>query len=394
MIRRNIHLFVTIFVFLMLNSCDAINGSSIEIPDKTPVSWRIDGLEGHGRAFLEGNLLYGFTLDDNKIKIVDLDKHEVIWQNDKVLGFHSWDTWALLYKDYLFAWYDGYGVQIYKPDSSTKPLKTLVPPNGDEFLDGGYIAATILIKNDRLYVINHDMLFVYDLKDPENPGLLWQYQGTDIIFTLEVDDFGDVYTGIQITGKEVTNLYKLSALDGSVLWSTNTYYSDAEFQRGKQWSTALRLEGNVLYAAVPVTVQAFDTKTGSRLWVSGEYDATCTLGAGDIDAFTSDKNSLYVTPAYGSCVHTFNKLTGKLVWTATTAKAPNPDNFTDFGGRPLLHQDILYAANTALWAFNSHNGEVLSISKDFNNSQNGYVQYYNGEILVWGDKLMAYKPIK
>jgi len=136
----------------------------------------------------------------------------------------------------------------------------------------------------------------------------------------------------------------------------------------------------------------FDRGTGEELW-STSLD-TCSDGAGFANALEVGDGKVFISPSSGSCLFAVDLTTGKEVWTVETGEV-GPDGAISIGGKPLYHNGVVYTSVERLWALDARTGRVLSFaSQKAYNTTDTVIHYANGEILVWGDELTAYKPVR
>ena len=86
--------------------------------------------------------------------------------------------------------------------------------------------------------------------------------------------------------------------------------------------------------------------------------------------------------------------TGKQAWVVATGDV-GPDGSISISGEPLYHNGVVYTSVERLWALDAKTGRVLSFaSQRAYNTTETVIHYANGEILVWGDELTAYRPVR
>lgn len=102
----------------------------------------------------------------------------------------------------------------------------------------------------------------------------------------------------------------------------------------------------------------------------------------------------FVTPSFGTCIFGFDLTLGEQKWVVSIGDV-GPDGAITTYGQPLYHNGVLYTSVERLWALDATTGEVLSFASErAYNTVGSVIHYANGEILVWGDELTAYKPIR
>ena len=354
----------------------------------TPIAWTLR-VDGFGPTLTVGNTLVGFSGDVGEqwsVVAVDLPTHTVAWRDPIEQNFLGIGNELLAGdSENVFALIPGEGLRIYSTD--TGKLATLALP--DEVMDVAFGAGPRLF-GDKLFITNDNKLYAYDVSAPDRPTLLWQQVFETRLWALNLDDEGkQLYVGVaKYQGK--SNLQAVDPEDGHVVWTADTTYTD--LQTFAQAPTAISVEAGRVIAAVETSVQAFDETTGERLYVS-ELLETCPDGPGTVTSLELGEGKVFVSPSSGTCVYGINLADGTLAWTHS-ARRDEDTSFT-YGGRPVYVNGVVYASNSALWALDAKTGEVLSLAgKRDNDATNTYLHYVNGEVLVWGDDLTAYKPLR
>lgn len=353
------------------------------------VNWSVS-VNGFGTNIVSGNQLIGFADFSNTLLSVDVKTQEISWQENLNNSQHI--SYRQLTSDgkSIFAYIPGQGLHTYSL-SGELLSKIPAPPSLPSDSAGIYGAGPILYQQN-LYLPINNVLFAYDISNPKQPKLLWEREFVESsLWALAVDDKGGIYVGV--TQQSPTTLQSLNPQNGQTLWTADT--TPPTIEGGVPAPTALTVVGEKVIAAVEssFTIQAFDKTTGERLYVSEDLSALCPDGQGTITSFEIADGNLYVSPREGTCIYGINAETGKVLWTHSSQIDPNT-NFT-YGGTPKYVNGVVYASNSALWALDAKTGKVLAISSNrdddalFTN-----VQYANGEILVWGKNLTAYKPIR
>jgi outer membrane protein assembly factor BamB len=355
------------------------------IPDETPVQWTIP-INGFDTTILSSNLLVGFSNVYRDLLSVDVTKSGIAWKVKlEESGFFTYSQLGSN-SEAIFVHIPIKGLYIYSMAGellSKTPLPDSV--KNSEYPYGIY-DANPKSNQQILYLPIDNFLFAYDVSDLRQPKLLWEREFIARLSSLAVDEQGGVYVGLALyTGLDVVQ--SINPNNGQTIWSNDAVQPE--------YPTTLVVVGDKVITAIlgSYTIQAFDRTTGEALYVSEDLSVLCPDGQGTIKNFEVAEGSLYVSPESGTCVYAINADTGKVLWTHTSQIDPNT-NFT-YGGKPKYVNGVVYASNSALWALDAKTGEVLSISSNrdddalFTN-----VQYANGEILVWGKNLTAYKPIR
>lgn len=184
------------------------------------------------------------------------------------------------------------------------------------------------------------------------------------------------------------SISKLEPLTGRELWSA----TPEELGDDPLTVQVLELSGDNLLAYVQGSLQAFNTQTGERLWVA--LLGSCADGVGPASALEVGGGFAYVSPGLGSCIFAVDLSSGRAAWTVSTGEV-GPDGAITIDGKPLYHNGVVYTSVERLWALDAKTGRVLSFaSQRAENTTTTFVHYANGEILVWGDELTAYKPVR
>jgi len=101
---------------------------------------------------------------------------------------------------------------------------------------------------------------------------------------------------------------------------------------------------------------------------------------------------LLAMPFGDGCFSAWDTETGKMRW-----NFDSPNQFT-FANKPLLVNNVLYAANQYMWALDFDTGKILAISEKNSDTQGetGTPQYdaASNQIILWGRELQFYKPLK
>ncbi len=379
-----------VVLFLMLVGCD--EGGFTAFPNLTPVLWTAP-VNGSGRTVLLDNLMIGTTQPSEGspryLLAVDVVKREIAWRYPVGNAFIP-DRQFALNDELAVIFLKSAGLLVLSRQGEL--LAKVPPPLPDEAIEGVAGAGPLFFQT-RLYVPNDKFLYAYDMTNPSAPTLVWRKDFEKTLWSLAVDDEGTIYAGIS----EYTGLSALRALapeNGTVLWQADTA-TPQQVEGGVYAPTALTLNGDKLIAAVEssYTIQTFDRKTGQRLSVSEELLDTCVDGAGMVTGLEVGGGKVYFTPSSGTCVYSVDLASGQHTWVHTART--DPDTSFTYGGTPKYVNGVVYATNSALWALDADTGKVLSLaSKRDDHAIFTTVQFSNGEVLVWGDELTVYKPLR
>ncbi len=375
------HLLI-LFISSLLGAC---SGQA----NLTPKQWALQ-VEGYGESLLSENLIFGYVPNaaeggGGRITAVDLGERAVLWSSDAALRFDSSQIVAANAQA-VFVFLNGKGLHIY--DRQGQRLAVVVP-EGPDALEGGTFGAAPTLLGTHLLIPTGPYLYAYDVSVPSKPVELWRRTFQTRIWSLTVDE-NHVYVGGVSKGAEA-NILKLSAEDGRDLWQ-----GDLEaFGRDQPAAMVLTVAGEQLLAytfELFGTIQAVDRSTGERLWTAALEN--CRDGAGFASALEVGGGMVFVSPSSGSCLYAVDLSTGKGVWTYQTGSVGS-DGAISIGGKPLYYNGVVYTSVEKLWALDAESGKVLSFaSEPAYNTTDTIIHYANGEILVWGDDLTAYKPVR
>ena len=375
-------------LFVILTGCGG--GRSSPAPDLTPTLWSTE-VDGYGLTILSDNLMLGFVrgADGNGTLVaIDLERREVAWRytfgRGSILG-RPLTTGG----DNIYVFVRDRGLMIL---SRQGELISETPPPAPDVASESIYAAGPVFYQGRLYVPNDKLLYAYDVTDAKNPTLVWRQVFEKPVSALAISQEGFLYIGIA----EYTGAGSVRALvpeDGTELWQSSTATPGPVGTDG--YTTALALDGDKVIAVVEgsQTVQVFDRGIGERLSVSGQLRDACVDGGGTVQGLEVGGGKAFVTPYSGTCVYGIDLASGQIAWSHTARL--DPDTSFTYGGIPKYVNGIVYATNSALWALDAETGKVLSLaSKRDDDALFTSVQYRNGEVLVWGEELTAYKPIR
>ncbi len=371
------NLLVVPALLALLTSCGA------GFPNQLSVLWSVP-MNGAGPSIVMGNQIVGSTAfeDNYRFTGVDLDTQKIVWRSETPKGPTFQQIMAGKGDYWYFHRTNSASLEVYRTNGTL--VKQISYPGGSA---GNQDGSNPVIYANTLYISNGDYLHSFDISTPDNPVLQWTYDAPSWLNDLVLDDEGYLYMGVQITENQ-DNLFKLDPKDQRVIWAARTYTTSVAEPNDP---VGLILDGSRLITNVSNTMQAFDTTTGERVWLSkpllicdeGSYAPGFNLELGEDSVF-------FIS---GSCVAAIQRATGKLQWVMDSLAATGA-NYT-FSEKPTYYKGVVYAVNGNFWAIDAKSGEVLAVDTRLDRfSQSSYVHVYKDQLLVWGDNLTAYKPIR
>lgn len=259
-----------------------------------------------------------------------------------------------------------------------------------------------VIHKDRLFLVSEDILVAYAIKDASRPHEVWRVRIPVLPWSMEIDEKGDIYIGHTYqSGEERPSLYKYSGEDGRLIWKAFTKYSDLNRPGDvKSWyegAESIGFDGDRVIVSAGVTLQAFDRRTGQRLWVSPEVQCGGAVGSGFGGPIEFGGGKAYLLRNSDVCFHAFNLSDGSIAWTVDAGQVA-PWAKVTFGAanqKALYHNGVVYASNEHLWAVEAATGKVLAVSRTRAYQATSTAPIlYNGEIIVNGNPIYAYKPLR
>ncbi len=346
-------------------------------------------VNGFGESVHSENLILGYVPigegGGGRIAAVSLSSREVLWYSDSSIRFDS-SRIVAANAQAVFVFLNGKGLYIY--DRQGKELAVIVP-EGSDALEGGGFGATPTLLGTSLFIPTGSYLYAYDVSVPDKPVELWRRTFEARISSLAVDE-AYVYIG-GVSERAEANILKLSVNDGQNLWQGDLQ----GFGRDRPFAQLLTVAGEQLLAyafELSGTIQAFDRQTGKRLWTASLDN--CRDSAGFASSLEIGDGLAFISPSTGSCLYAVDLSNGKGAWTFQTGSV-GPDGAISIGGKPLYHNGVIYTSVERLWALDAETGKVLSFAgQPAYNTTDTTIHYANGEILVWGDDLTAYKPVR
>ena len=369
--------FIAIFGLIVMSAC-----SQPSAPNLTPKLWSTP-VGGFGPSVLGNDLLVGY-LDGigEQFAAVDVNTRNIVWRSEKGEAI-SFTQDVAIGEEAIYIFLNGKGLIVY---SRTGEVLARVSPPGEDGAEGGAIGAGLVLQNDILYAPNGRHLYAYNVSEPSNPVLLWKVSFPKTLLSLTADTQG-VYIGGAVFGIP-SSISKLSSATGEELWTTNP----EKIGDDPLTVQVLELSAGTLLAYVQGSLQAFDPKMGEHLWTVPLGD--CPDGVGPASAMEIGGNMAYISPGLGSCLFAVDLVKKEAAWTVSTGEV-GPDGAITIDGKPLYHNGVVYTSVERLWALDARTGRVLSFAgQRAENTTTTFVHYANGEILVWGDDLTAYKPVR
>jgi outer membrane protein assembly factor BamB len=271
-------------------------------------------------------------------------------------------------------------LEVYRTDGTF--IKAIDYPNSGDINQN---ALSPVIYKNTLYVGSGKNLYAFDISDPETPNVKWAMKFAWRLNDITVDEQGYIYLAIQENAnKDAT--FKIDPNTRNILWSANTFTPSIGYTMDPK---AIALNGQQLIVSTGTTVQAFNTQTGTHLWMTKEL----FCGQAPQAAWHLEPGEDAVFFTAGSCVKAVNSTTGQVIWEFDSDTA-NQGLGNTFGDKALYHNGVVYAYNGTLWALDAPTGEVLSKQEDKDSTSNfSSVHLYNNQILIWNKYLTAYKPI-
>ena len=325
----------------------------------------------------------GFTLSENGkmyLTAVSLESGNVLWKSNEV-----WrdNIRPILVSDGTYLFGDaGDSLQIYLLDGTK--LTSIAHPGGP---GGNTWGARLILEGNKLFIPNGYRLYVYDISNPAEPKLSWQIEQQKMLSGVALDERGDVYVTL-FAGDYDDSVFKFSGDDGRELWRTGTY--DPSIDSPYTGTYAEVVLGRLVVEAQSRYI-AYDLQTGQKVWISDPL--TCgRVNYQNAYSFLTVEGTIYRNSGGGSCILAVNASKGSLLWTFD----PETEFSYTFGGRPILYQGNLYASDGQLWTLDAFTGEVVSFSPDERAlfSALTHVHIYKGQVVVWGQNLTLFEPVK
>jgi outer membrane protein assembly factor BamB len=248
------------------------------------------------------------------------------------------------------------------------------------------------VVGNRLYLNNKHAVLAYDITQPETPKHLWVSDlNSKGVFDFVVE--GDIYiTTLNLQGD---SLFRISAEDGSIIWKArNTYPNGNGYQYGEFTGAQgiTTFEDKVIVGSSQ-TIQAFSKETGKRVWLSPELQCRGGVPGGYAEKLEVGSGKVYAQYNSMDCVHAINLSDGSVSWVVSAGDYPGLGG--GFHGKALYHNGVVYSANGRLYAIEASSGKVLSISRNLDRyAQSTNPQLIDGEIVIWGLDITAYKPLR
>ena len=258
-------------------------GSSREndASDKTPVLWSLRLNSGYSQpSDIYGDVAVGIIGvpegDNGVLTFVDLDEQEVIWQGEDGLGLVVNQTMVSNGANWFVNNDDLRQVEVYRNSG-------VLVGTFEYDLENGVNLSGLrpVVVGDVLYIAQGRGLYTFDISQADTLNLLWSKELPYALSSLAANE-GGIYAGTRNDTQE-PNVFKLDAATGEIMWEATTY---EEVSWEPRPPASLAIKGTRLFANASNTMQAFDTDSGERAWLSepvvcGEYDSS----PGDVFSF-------------------------------------------------------------------------------------------------------------
>ena len=342
-------------------------------------------INGLGYSLVIGDQIIGFTTNDEGswyLTAVSLENGDILWKSrEPSLGSQRRSS---IVSDGTHLLHDaGNDLRVYLLDGTE--LASISYPNPFE---GNTPGARLILKNNKLFVPNGNWFYVYDVSNPTAPTLQWQSEQPKILSGVAVDERGDVYVTL-FAGNYDNSVFKLASDDGRELWRTGTHDLDID---SLYTGTYTEIVSGYLVVEAKSRYIAYDLQTGQKAWISDPLICD-DAGYQNAYSFLEVDGTIYRNSGGGSCILAMDASNGKLLWTFNTLGTPA--SYT-FGGRPALHEGNLYASNGRLFTVDATTGELVNYSPDERATQSAltHVHIYKGQVVVWGQNLTLFEPVK
>lgn len=376
------------------------------VADIKPV-WKIEdpeGWGGYGPLNLVGDMAITSYPYSPWVIGIDLKDRRFIWRHS---NYVNW--WRFIStKDGYFYTHEGYKGQnvpyrlwVARVDTGELVREVALPNSSGIDSSANYP----IVSGTKLFVVSEEVLVSYDITDAADPKELWRVQLIGGPTIMRVDPDGDVYVGFSDRGSEEwrrnASLYKYSGEDGHLIWKAFTKYSDLDRPGDvKSWyegTESIGFDGDRVIVSAGATLQAFDRRTGERLWVSPEVQCGGVVEGGFGGPIEFGGGKAYLLRNSNVCFHAFNLSDGSIAWIVDAGQVA-PWAKVTFGAanqKALYHNGVVYASNEHLWAVDAATGKVLAVSRTRAYQATSTAPIlYNGEIIVNGNPIYAYKPLR
>jgi outer membrane protein assembly factor BamB len=382
-------------IVVQLIACGDLSNPQTTVRDKTPIIWQIPNqTTGVGASAVAGSI-YAVINGDGTATAYDLVARKPIWNTPASLKAAIDEN--VQSNGQLIA-FEANKSGVYLMDQGGNVLHFFAVPNEITEYESGITAHTTFY-GTHLYIPFRNILIKYEISDPKNPQEIWRKTFDHNVDSLVVDDI-HVYTGrYQFSNyADADTITTLNSNDGSIAWKSTTNQPDVYPELPvflPNWSSTRQFslfEDTLLVMTYAGDLQAFSKSTGKRLWVTANIHKT-TKGCYATGKYILQDGVIYLSSESDSCVFALNAKDGSLKWIfdAHTYSGKN----STFGGKPAVYHGVVYAANSWLWALDATTGEPISVSSVQDGAatfQN--VQVVNGEVIIRGSNLTAFKTIQ
>ena len=249
----------------------------------------------------------------------------------------------------------------------------------------------MIVNKDLLYVpITSDVLVysiskLLDLNQSVQPE--WTVPGLD---TLDVDKASGtlLLTSRDYTQQNPSSYLRAFGPDGKLLWSKTL----ATKTQPPAPAASVAVDNGRVFVILDIGAEltAYDL-SGNLIWKDKPF--VCPNGGTNLFLDVIAKDGIAMAISLGDkCVAAWDAQTGQRKW---VLDSPIPLSFVN---RPLILNGVVYTSNTYTWALDQETGKVLGVSGKIPQAQNRTgTPIYDSErkqVLVWGQGLWAFKPLR
>lgn len=406
--------FIFILIPFILSSCNNTEVGAISKIPSVEKLWEYDSVNALGFS-LVGNTVFsqefaktgnytgqllGYDLTNQKLNFrvpytESTDKQDVLFRrgNDYV-------SQDVVGKDgvQISRYLDGRGpaIQVFGIDGKVTKIVRQID------VDDGYFGLQkIQILDDLVLVSTKYHLYAYSFSDLKNPSVVsnpiwikdyvYVHDGFYNLSAVSTDDVKKIiYTlSYDIRDKSNEHLYlKAFQKDGSEIWAKDVYEGGYKNASGRHGARLTAKDGNVIVFRSESTMASFDSQ-GNKIW---DTSSLCQEnGAYQAEYAQISRGMIFLSPGGSSALCAFNLGDGSRKWVFDPKGA-------GFINRFSIVNNVLYACNSVLYALDTETGRVLAQTGVGASAElgGGTVLYDapRNQLLIWADKLWAYRPIK